>query len=170
MAMGKMMALAFGLVGGFALGVWTAPHLTPAVDRAGDAVHETVVVPTTPDAAVEAARDTAPAARPRMAARTPRADVDLAAPALHERLKPVLNRGANMAVAADGFRSAEEFATVAHAARNTEVPFMVLKHRVLNERKSLAQAIRESKPEVDAASEANAARDQARSDIAEISS
>jgi hypothetical protein len=165
MAMGKMMALSLGLVGGFALGIWTAPHLTPAVDRAENAVHETVVVPTTPDAPVEAARRAVPAARPRVA-RTAR--VDLTAPALHERLKPVLNRGANMAVAADGFRSAEEFATVAHAARNTEVPFMVLKHRVLNERKSLAQAIRESKPEMDAAREANAARAQARSDIEEI--
>ena len=75
---------------------------------------------------------------------------------------------ANMAMAADGFRSAEQFATVAHAARNTEVPFMVLKHRVLNEGKSLAQAIRESKPAIDAANEASQARAQARSDIAAI--
>ena len=94
--------------------------------------------------------------------------MDLTEPALHERLKPVLNRGANMAVAAEGFRSAEEFAAVAHAARNTDVPFMVLKHRVLNEGKSLAQAIRESKPAIDAANEASQARAQARSDIAAI--
>jgi hypothetical protein len=90
------------------------------------------------------------------------------APALQERLKPVLNRGANMALAAEGFRSAEEFATVAHAARNTAVPFVLLKHRVLNEGKSVAQAIRESKPAVDAATEANLARAQARSDLASI--
>ena len=100
------------------------------------------------------------------AARTAHVNVD--APALQQRLKPVLNRGANMAMAADGFRSAEQFATVAHAARNTEVPFMVLKHRVLNEGKSLAQAIRESKPAIDAANEASQARAQARSDIAAI--
>ena len=73
-------------------------------------------------------------------------NVDVDAPALQERLKPVLNRGANMALAAEGFRSAEQFATVAHASRNTEVPFVLLKHRVLNEGKSVAEAIRESKP------------------------
>ena len=80
----------------------------------------------------------------------------------------MLNRGANMAMAAEGFRSAEEFATVAHAARNTAVPFVLLKHRVLNEGKSVAEAIRESKPAVDAGVEANLARAQARSDIVAI--
>jgi hypothetical protein len=80
----------------------------------------------------------------------------------------VLNKGANITVAAEGFRSAEEFATVAHAARNTEVPFLLLKHRVLNEGKSLTQAIRESKPAADAAAEAKHAGSQARTDIASI--
>ena len=80
----------------------------------------------------------------------------------------MLNRGANMALAAEGFLSAEQFATVAHASRNTAVPFVLLKHRVLNEGKSVAAAIRESKPTADAAVEANLARAQARSDIAEI--
>jgi hypothetical protein len=94
--------------------------------------------------------------------------VAVSEPALHERLKPVLNRGANMAMAADGFKSAEEFATVAHAARNTAVPFMLLKHRVVNEGKSVADAIRESKPAADATAEADLARSQARSDIAAI--
>ena len=61
-------------------------------------------------------------------------------------------------------------ATVAHAARNTEVPFMVLKHRVLNEGRSLAAAIRESKPDVDAAAEVNKARAQARDDLQAIAS
>jgi hypothetical protein len=167
MAMGKMTALAFGLVGGFALGVWTGPYFVPAANLADSAVHETVVVPTAPEApSAPAAAAKARPARPAVAARAAR--VEVTAPALHERLKPVLNRGANMAVAADGFRSAEEFATVAHAARNTEVPFMVLKHRVLTEGKSLAQAIRESKPAVNAADEASQARAQARSDIAAI--
>ena len=169
MTFGKMTALAFGLVGGFALGVWTGPHLTQRAAPAANAVHEAVVAPSAPDAATAAVNDDAAkasAARPRAAARTAR--VDVTEPALHERLKPVLNRGANMAVAADGFRSAEEFATVAHAARNTQVPFMVLKHRVLDEGKSLAQAIRESKPTIDAANEASQARAQARSDIAAI--
>ena len=167
MTMGKMTALAFGLVGGFALGVWTGPYLVERADRDESAVHQTVVVPSTPAApSAPAGEAKARPARPRAAA--PTARVDVTEPALHARLKPVLNRGANLAVAADGFRSAEEFATVAHAARNTEVPFMVLKHRVLHEGKSLAQAIRESKPAIDAANEASQARAQARSDIAAI--
>lgn len=167
MRMGTMTALAFGLVGGFAIGVWTGPQLMQRADRADSAMHQTVIVPS----ATESRDVVAPEARrPRAAARsaTRTARVDLNAPALHERLKPVLNRGANLAVAADGFRSAEEFATVAHAARNTEVPFLLLKHRVINEGKSLAEAIRESKPAVDAAVEANLAEAQARSDLASI--
>ena len=45
---------------------------------------------------------------------------------------------------------------------------MLLKHRVLSEGKSVAEAIRESKPAVNAAIEANLAQAQARSDIASI--
>ena len=173
MTMGKMTALAFGLVGGFVLGVWTGPHLVQRADRAESAVHQTVVVPAAEhprDAVLEAkqARAARAAAASTAAARTARVNVDVDAPALQERLKPVLNRGANMALAAEGFRSAEEFATVAHAARNTDVPFVLLKHRVLNEGKSVAEAIRESKPEANAAVEANLARAQARTDIASI--
>jgi hypothetical protein len=89
-------------------------------------------------------------------------------PALHDRLKPVLNRGTKMEIAADGFASAEQFATVAYAARYTEVPFMVLKHRVLDEGKTLAAAIRESKPGVNAAAEVVRARQAARRDISTI--
>ena len=164
MTIGKMTALGFGLVGAFALGVWTGPHITERADRAASAVHDTVAVPGTPDEAKAAdeARITTRAA----AARTAR--VEVSAPALQDRLKPVLNRGANMSLAAEGFRSAEQFATVAHAARNTQVPFVLLKHRVLNEGKSVAEAIRESKPAANAAVEANLARAQARSDIAQI--
>jgi hypothetical protein len=96
--------------------------------------------------------------------------VALSTPELHERLKPVLNKGADMTIAAEGFRSAEEFAMVAHAARNTEVPFMVLKHRVLTEGKSLAKAIRESKPDIDANAEVRRARAEARSDLNDLAS
>jgi len=168
MAMGKVTALALGLVGGFALGVWTGPHITQRADSAASAVHETVTVPATP-------ADTTKAVEPRTVRRTPApaastARVDISAPALHDRLKPVLNKGADMSVAAEGFRSAEQFAMVAHAARNTAVPFLLLKHRVLDEGKSLAQAIRESKPEADAAAEAKHASSQAREDIESIAS
>ena len=164
MTMGKMTALALGLVGGFALGVWTGPHITQRADRASQAVHETVTVPDTP-------ADTTTAVEPRTVRRAPAArtaGVEVSAPALHDRLKPVLNKGANMTLAAEGFRSAEQFAMVAHAARNTEVPFLLLKYRVLDEGKSLAQAIRESKPKADAAAEAKHAGSQAREDIEAI--
>ena len=87
-----------------------------------------------------------------------------------ERLQPLLNRGADMAIAAEGFRDAETFAAVAHAARNTEVPFMVLKHQVVNKRKPLDKAIAGLKPTVNAPIEANRARAEARSDIASLAS
>jgi hypothetical protein len=73
-----------------------------------------------------------------------------------------------MQVAAEGFRSAEEFATVAHAARNTNVPFMVLKHRVLDEGQTLADAIHDAKPDVDAKAEVARAQAAAKSDIAAV--
>ena len=89
----------------------------------------------------------------------------VSAPALAVRLKPVLNRGANMTVAGEGFRDGEQFATVAHAARNTRMPFMVLKHRVLDEKQSLADAIGAANPALDAAAEVRRARTAAQSDV-----
>jgi hypothetical protein len=89
-------------------------------------------------------------------------------PRLHDRLKPVLNRGARMTVAAEGFRSAEEFAAVAHAARNTNVPFMVLKHRVVEEGQTLEAALHAVKPEIDAKAEVARAQAAAKSDVAAI--
>jgi hypothetical protein len=166
MTIGKMTALGLGFVGAFALGVWTSPHIVQRVDRDASVAHETVTVPEVPEARPVAPARTASRSSAAPVARTAR--VDISAPALHERLKPVLNKGAKMEVAAEGFHSAEQFATVAHAARNTEVPFLLLKHRVLEEGKSVAEAIRESKPAVDAAHEADVAREQARSDIASI--
>lgn len=67
-------------------------------------------------------------------------------------------------IASSGFRSAEQFATVAHAG----IPFMLLEHRVLTEGKTLAQAIRESRPEADVAAEVKSAQSSARRDIASI--
>ena len=69
-------------------------------------------------------------------------------------MKPVLARGTKLPLAVEGFTSAEQFATLAHAARNTQVPFILLKHRVLTEGQSLEDAIRASKPDLDARTEA----------------
>jgi hypothetical protein len=176
MTVGKAALLTAGFVGAVALGVAVGPSV---MDRMSDRSMETADKP----AAVTAERASAPApAKPRAkAARTNTArpntvaeskadstssgSVSLGELKLHDRLKPVLTPGARMEIAAAGFRSAEEFATVAHASRNTKLPFMVLKHRVLNEQMSLAQAISESKPELDAKAEVKRAQAEARSDI-----
>ena len=95
--------------------------------------------------------------------------IPVSAPELHDRLKPVLARGTKIPMAVEGFKDAEQFATIAHAARNTQVPFILLKHRVLTEGQSLEAAIRASKPDLDAATEVERARTEARNDIAALS-
>ena len=91
--------------------------------------------------------------------------VNLWEPELRDRVKAVLNPGSDPVVAAADFDSSEQFMTVAHAARNTKVPFMVLKDRLLNRDQSLAEAIHEFKPELDAKAEVTRARAAARSDL-----
>jgi hypothetical protein len=48
------------------------------------------------------------------------------------------------------------------------VPFILLKHRVLNEGQTLEEAIRASKPDVDARVEALKAKGMARADILSV--
>jgi hypothetical protein len=84
---------------------------------------------------------------------------------LRDRAKAVLSPGSRLEIAAADFDSSEQFMTVAHAARNTKVPFMVLKDRVLNQDQSLAEAIREFDSELDANAEVTRARAVARSDL-----
>jgi hypothetical protein len=88
-------------------------------------------------------------------------------PDLRERVQSVLNKGTKLELAAEDFRTAEEFVTVAHAARNTSVPFVVLKHRVLNEGRTLSDAIHEAKPDLDAKAEVVRAREAAQADLAD---
>ena len=158
MTTAKTLTLTAVLAGALALGVWAIPRMTDdgtATDRMTSEIAEPA--PPAPAAKSRAARRAA--AAPKVAA------LPASTPELHDRLKPVLNRGTKMSLAADGFRSAEQFATVAHLARNTEVPFVVLKHRVLEEGKSLSSALRESKPDVDATAEVRRARAAAREDV-----
>jgi hypothetical protein len=181
MTFGKAAALTAGFVGAVALGVAIGPSIT---DRLSDRETNATVTqaPASSEAQPKAAAERSPraraAARPAVtdegksvavAANAVRADE----PRVQERLKPVLNRGAKMEIAAQGFLTAEEFATVAHAAKNTNVPFMVLKHRVLNEKRpledSMADAIREFKPELNAKAEVAKAQREAKADIADIS-
>jgi hypothetical protein len=73
-----------------------------------------------------------------------------------------------MDAVSEGFRNAEDFAATVHASKNTRVPFMVLKHEVVYEGKTLVAAIRAVKPAADASLEADLARSEARSDLATL--
>lgn len=158
MTTAKTLVLTAGVAGAIALGVWAVPRM------GGDARETTAPVAVDATPAAGEVKDA-----PRAARRAPAApSIAVDAPELQARLKPVLNRGTKMELAAEGFSSAEQFATIAHAAKNTGVPFVVLKHRVLEEGKSLSAAIRESKPDVNAAAEVRRARASAREDISAI--
>jgi hypothetical protein len=181
MTVPKALALTAAFVGVFGLGVLVGPSV---MDRFSDrqpsaeaGPAQTMTVPAsseeqaparqTPRARSTANRNAATPARVRPSAEAPSA-LSASEPRLHDRLKPVLNRGARMTVAAEGFRSAEQFAAVAHAARNTNVPFMVLKHRVVTEGQTLEAALRDVKPDVDAKAEVAKAEAAAKSDVAAI--
>src|SRR5690606_27375440 len=126
-----------------------------------------------------AAPEATPAAQPAPAAAVQQASVVVSAreavpaltvndPALRDQLALVLNRGADLTIAADGFDDTAEFAAVAYAARNTGVPFMLLKHRVVDEGMSLADAIEASQPTLNGVLEAERASAEAWADLARI--
>jgi hypothetical protein len=172
MTTGKATAWILGLIGVIALGVWVAPTIA---DRASSptTVNETATpVPEEPIAApAKAARKPLTTSAPDAATSTAKAELPKLSPQepeLLDRLQPLLNKGANMKIASEGFRDAELFASVAHAAKNIEVPFVLLKHRVLREGMTLERAIAELKPKVNAAVEAQRARAEARSDLASL--
>jgi len=93
--------------------------------------------------------------------------ITTSSPELHARLKPVLNRGANVSIAASDFEDAAQFAAVAHAARNTDIPFMLLKNQVLRGM-SLTDAIRSLRPDANAGVEAELATAEAAVDLAAL--
>lgn len=184
MKTGKTSAATLGLVGGLALGAWIGAEMT---ELHSVKPSEPAVVAT--EAAPEPAAPAAPVKKPKRVARVARAasasaaveapapasaprlvmTIPVSAPELHARMKPVLARGTKMPLAIEGFTDAEQFATLAHAARNTQVPFILLKHRVLTEGQTLEDAIRASKPDLDAHTEALRARGEARADILAVS-
>ena len=175
MTTGKASAWILGLLGVIAIAIWVAPQIAdrtsspPTVsEQATPVAEEPIVEPAKPVR-------TKPAPRAASAEKADTATADANAvklspqsPELLDKLQPLLNKGADMKIAAEGFRDAELFASVAHAARNTEVPFVLLKHRVLREGMTLDRAIAELKPKVNAAIEASRARAEARSDIAAL--
>jgi hypothetical protein len=182
MSVGKVAALTAALIGAIAIGVAISPTVR---DTWSDEPASTAATATAPKAetAADAAEKSAAAKTERRVRRVapaptrepvmPRRETDTLvsvpvgvwAPELRDRVKKVLNPGAKLEIAAADFSNAEQFITVAHAARNTNVPFMVLKHRVLDEGRSLADAIHELKPELNAQAEVTRARDAAREDL-----
>ncbi len=164
----KATALSIGLVGAFAIGVWTGPYLTESL---GTETTTQLVAATDQVPAVDAAQ---PAARVavNVAKAAPLNPVDSAMaasePSVQRHAQSLLNDGADVQLAAEGFRDAELFVSVAYAARNTEIPFVLLKHRVLMEGQTLSDAIRVSKPELDSMREMDRARAAARSAIARL--
>jgi hypothetical protein len=183
MSFAKGIALVLGFVAAVALGVWIGPHITHRGVAVGDATASNQVsvssgeknlpaatvkrVPSSPRGATQPKKAAETTAMRKSVGTTPRA-ISVIAPTLHERLKPLLNKGANMDRASEDFGDAEQFAAVAHAARNTEIPFMVLKHRIVYESTSLEAAIQELKPDLNAAVEARRAHLQAKSDISAL--
>ena len=161
MTFGKVTLLTFGFFGAVALGVGISPYFNDRAD--GRDVEPTAIADPAVSPPVEA-----PAPGVRRTLTRPAPSIPVSSPELHARMKPLLNKGADVAIASEDFRSAEQFAAVAHAARNTNVPFMVLKDRVVTQRKSLATAIKELRPDINAAVEANRAVAEARSDLASL--
>lgn len=179
MTAGKASALAAALVGAVALGVAIGPTVqdkwlnkdAPTVAREpAHSVESPAVKPAVkterPERRAAAAGARALAAPKKNTGTIQWVAVPLWEPEFRDRVKAVLNPGTRLELAAADFENAEQFMTVAHAARDTQVPFMLLKDRVLNKGQSLADAIHEFKPELDAKAQATRARAAARLDIA----
>lgn len=149
-----------GMVGAFALGMTVGPQL-----NANRRVPEISVATVEPEVPRDAPVVTAPVVVP--APRLERVPAASARP-VQQHVKLLLNSGTDVKKASAGFHNARELMTVAYAARNTEIPFVLLKHRVLNERMSLSRAISQSKPELDEAAEVNRARAEAKADLARL--
>ena len=163
----RSLLITAGFVGAFALGLWARPHVDTIDVNRDESRKSASSAPsaTSYDARAAEAR--------RVAVTTPKARVERVpvspmSEELHERLQPLLRKGTKMAIAADGFKDGEQFAALVHASRNLDVNFMVLKDRVLTQKKSLVAAIRELKPDANALREAEIARAAAKEDIAAI--
>jgi hypothetical protein len=189
MTVGKAGLLTAGFVTVFAVGVMTGPTIrdtwsksdnwskskmnAPEATVAAPAVEPSAPAPVKPERPAPRARSSssrAHEAHEAVATKKPsnvvqRIEVSMWEPELRDRVKAVLNPGSSLEIAAADFDNSEQFVTVAHAARDTQVPFVVLKDRVLNQGQSLAEAIREFKPELDAKEEVKRARAAARSDL-----
>ncbi len=160
--------ITLGILGAFTLGVWAAPHLRSTDVPDESTVARVEATPAEADRAPVRARTEVPDAETPRTLRTDHMPAD--AERVRQHARSVLSSGSDPMKAAEGFNSAEQFLTVAYAARATEVPFVLLKHRVLNENSSLEDAIEASNPKVDASLEAERARLNARAELQRLSS
>jgi hypothetical protein len=166
MTLARTAIVVTAVVAAFGFGVWAGPYLR---DKPVTTAEQQTVVESKDASVPVATTGRARAAKPTREVSTPAvAKLSATEPELLKQLKPIMNRGTDMDIAAQGFRNAEQFATLAHAARNTEIPFVVLKNRVLEQGKSLAAAIEEFKPKMDGAAEARRASEAARKNIAAV--
>ena len=163
MTFGKATLLTIGFAGAFAIGIGTG--LSIAKHRESTTA-DSAAVASAPTAPIAAERSTKPAPPRRADAAVATRPVPPQSPELEHRLKPLLNQGTNMDSAAEGFKDWRDFATIAHASHNTKVPFVVLKHHVLSNGRTLESVIREFKPDLDAKAEASRAREEASQDLA----
>ena len=163
MTVGKATLLTIGLAGALAVGIGLS-----IANHRESTTPDSATAANAPAARIATERSTKPMpARPADAASAvTMRHVSPQSPELEHRLKPLLNRGTNMDSAAEGFKDWRDFATIAHASHNTQVPFVVLKHHVLNEGRTLESVISEFKPDLDAKVEASRAREEASQDLA----
>jgi hypothetical protein len=82
-------------------------------------------------------------------------------PKLVTRLQGMLPRGMTVQEAAIGFRSQGQFVAAVHVAKNLEIPFQVLKEKIVRDQMGVAQAIRFLRPDADVSKELARARELA---------
>jgi hypothetical protein len=160
MTFGKATLLTIGIAGALGIGI------AMMANHRESTTPDSATVANTPAAPIAAERSTKPVPARRADATAATRPVPPQSPELEHRLKPLLAKGTKMDSAAEGFKDWRDFATIAHASHNTKVPFVVLKHHVLNEGRTLESVISELKPDLDAKAEASRAREEASQDLA----
>jgi hypothetical protein len=165
MTFARSSLVALGLVGAFALGLVIGPQVSAARSPEPAKVEAPAPAPAPADAPGTVSKPSAARAASARLTRVP----PVSAEPVKQQVKSLLNRGTDVDKAAAGFPNAYDLMTVAYASKNTAIPFVVLKHRVLSGRKPLAAAIGEIKPELNAEAEAQRARAEARADLARMS-
>ena len=141
------------------MGAWKQTALSVAVLLATALLLRIVAGPAAPQAPVAADRLAPPRAQPEAMAFVAEH------PTIAHRLTTMLDRDLVVTDAARGFSDPVLFAAVVHASDNLNVPFILLKERVLTRGSSLLDAIRAVKPNVDAGTEARRAYHQARRSV-----